>query len=78
VVRPVGATLQSTQSLRVVAPLPAVKGFTADPEVATGQGRIPAVSYLSEHMKALEAKISDAALDRFEKAFIALNKVLGK
>jgi energy-coupling factor transporter ATP-binding protein EcfA2 len=32
--------------------------------------------YLSEHLKSLEGKISDATLDRFEKAFVALNKVI--
>jgi hypothetical protein len=34
--------------------------------------------YLTEHLKTLETKISDATLDRFEKAFLALNKLLGK
>jgi hypothetical protein len=34
--------------------------------------------YLSEHLKTLEGKISDATLERFEKAFVALNKVIGK
>ena len=33
--------------------------------------------YLSDHLKSFEGKISDATLDRFEKAFIALNKVIG-
>jgi len=33
---------------------------------------------LTEHLKTLETKISDATLDRFEKAFVALNKLLGK
>ena len=32
--------------------------------------------YLSEHLKTLEGKISDVTLDRFEKAFVALNKLI--
>jgi hypothetical protein len=32
--------------------------------------------YLSEHLKTLEGKISDGTLDRFEKAFVALNKLI--
>lgn len=32
--------------------------------------------YLSEHLTALEGKISDATLDRFENTFAALNKVI--
>lgn len=34
--------------------------------------------YLSEHMQTLEGMISDATLDRFERAFVALNKVISK
>ncbi len=34
--------------------------------------------YFSEHQKTLEAKIDDATLEHFEKAFEALNKVIGK
>jgi energy-coupling factor transporter ATP-binding protein EcfA2 len=34
--------------------------------------------YFSEHMKTLEGKLSDATLDRFEKAFVALNGLIGK
>ena len=34
--------------------------------------------YFSENLKTLEGKINDATLERFEKTFIALNKVLGK
>jgi len=34
--------------------------------------------YFSENLKTLEEKINGATLERFEKTFIALNKVLGK
>jgi len=36
--------LQRAQLLRIVAPLPAIKGFTADPEITASQGCIAAVS----------------------------------
>src|SRR5260370_10750912 len=38
-----GAVFQGGQRLGIVASFPAVKCFTTDPEVATGQGSVPAV-----------------------------------
>jgi len=43
VMRPVGTVLQHAQLLRIVVPLPAIKGFTADPEITASQGCIAAV-----------------------------------
>src|SRR5439155_21409658 len=42
--RPMRTVFQSGQLLRIVAPLPAIEGLTADAEVSTGQGGVPAVS----------------------------------